>query len=402
VTILSVTAPSTSPEPTPGLPPRPWEDLPPALAAALRTGVAAAGEDVVDAIRAGVPAYDRPLTGEFGAGLRGGVRRALEEFIALIGRPGAPEIDRRLYRELGRFEFREGRALESLLAAYRLGARVAWRRAAGDARAAGCDAEALALLAESIFAYIDELSAASAEGYAQEQSASVHETERRRAALLALLVGHPPAAPVAVEQAARAATWPLPERAAALVWAGDAAPALPPGVLRGRLGDLSVAVVPDAGAPGRGRQLDAALAGAGAALGPATGWRDLGRSALRARQVLELAQRGLLVEADGVIRASEHLAALLVHGEPGLAAELAEQRLAPLAGLPGRAGERLAVTLRAWLDHQGSVPLVAAELGIHPQTVRYRLRRLRELFGDALEDPGTRFELTVALRAAPG
>ena len=36
---------------------------------------------------------------------------------------------------------------------------------------------------------------------------------------------------------------------------------------------------------------------------------------------------------------------------------------------------------------------------MHPQTVRYRLGRLRELFGDALEDPDARFELELVLRA---
>jgi hypothetical protein len=400
VTISFVSRDRTAPA---GLSPRPWDDLRPELGAALRIGVAATGEEVVEAIRAGVPAYDRPLVGEFGTGLRRGVRRALEEFLALIGRQDAPAVDGRAYRELGRFEYREGRPLESLLAAYRLGARVAWRRAAGAARAAGYDAEALALLAESIFAYIDELSAASAEGYAQEQSASVHETERRRVALLALLAQYPAADPVVVEQAARAAAWPLPERAAALLWTVDGAgvPALPPGALRGRLGDLGLAVLGDPDAPGRARQLERALAGASAALGPAVGWRELGLSVRRARQVLELAQRGVL--ADGVLlHARQHLTALLVHGEPGRAAELAAHRLAPLEGQPGRAGERLAATLRAWLDQQGNVSLVARDLGIHPQTVRYRMRRLRELFGAALDDPAARFELTVALRAARG
>jgi hypothetical protein len=382
------------------LPLRPWEDLPATLASSLSDGVEATGEEVVQAIRSGVAAYDRPLDGEFGAGLRGGVGRALHQFLGLIGRPDAPAIDLRLYRDLGRFEFREGRTLESLLAAYRLGARVAWRRAAGAARAAGHDAEALALLAESIFAYIDELSGASAEGYAAEQSASVHETERRRAALLALLIQHPAADPVAVEQAARAAGWALPDRVAALAWVAEAAgpPALPPEALRGPLEDLSVAVVPDPAAPGRPRQLQAALGGATAAIGPTVGWRDAGLSARRARQVLELARRGVL-PGGRLLAAGDHLAALVVHGEPGLAGELASRRLAPLRGLPGRAGERHAATLRAWLDHQGGVPAMAAELAVHPQTVRYRVRRLRELFGDALDDPAARFELALAVRA---
>ena len=43
---------------------------------------------------------------------------------------------------------------------------------------------------------------------------------------------------------------------------------------------------------------------------------------------------------------------------------------------------------------------MAAALDVHPQTVRYRLKQLRELFGPALEDPEARFELSLALRAA--
>jgi DNA-binding PucR family transcriptional regulator len=45
------------------------------------------------------------------------------------------------------------------------------------------------------------------------------------------------------------------------------------------------------------------------------------------------------------------------------------------------------------------VPDVAVRLHIHPQTVRYRLRQLEKLFGDALHDPETRLDLILALRA---
>ena len=40
---------------------------------------------------------------------------------------------------------------------------------------------------------------------------------------------------------------------------------------------------------------------------------------------------------------------------------------------------------------------VAAALFVHPQTVRYRMGQLRELYGDRLEDPETVLALTVAL-----
>ena len=54
-------------------------------------------------------------------------------------------------------------------------------------------------------------------------------------------------------------------------------------------------------------------------------------------------------------------------------------------------------TLRAWLLHQGRRDEVAAALFVHPQTVRYRMAQLRELYGDRLHDPNWVLVLTVAL-----
>ncbi|MGH2949615.1 MAG: PucR family transcriptional regulator, partial [Solirubrobacteraceae bacterium] len=104
------------------------------------------------------------------------------------------------------------------------------------------------------------------------------------------------------------------------------------------------------------------------------------------------------VGADGLVVAEDHLATLLLGSDRGLASDLAASRLAPLADLADGPRERLTETLRAWLDRPGQVQAVAAELGVHPQTVRYRLRQLRELFGTRLEDPEARFELALALR----
>ena len=99
--------------------------------------------------------------------------------------------------------------------------------------------------------------------------------------------------------------------------------------------------------------------------------------------------------------ADDHLATLLLASDPALGAELAAARLAPLDRLTDAQRERLEATLRAWLDRPGQVQAVAAALGVHPQTVRYRMGRLRELFGERLEDPEARFELGLALRVAP-
>jgi DNA-binding PucR family transcriptional regulator len=58
-------------------------------------------------------------------------------------------------------------------------------------------------------------------------------------------------------------------------------------------------------------------------------------------------------------------------------------------------------TLSAWLRHMGDRHAIATELHVHPQTVRYRLARLHELFGDQLDDPAVRSRLTLALAWTP-
>jgi DNA-binding PucR family transcriptional regulator len=86
-----------------------------------------------------------------------------------------------------------------------------------------------------------------------------------------------------------------------------------------------------------------------------------------------------------------------LQGEAGALAVLALQRLEPFAGLADGARDRLLQTLHSWLRHWGARSAVADELFIHPQTVSYRVRRLRELLGDDLDDATVRFELLLVL-----
>ena len=164
-------------------------------------------------------------------------------------------------------------------------------------------------------------------------------------------------------------------------------------------GPLTVAWLPDPEAPARRAQLAGALEGMPAALGPAVALERAAQSLARARAAHALVVDGL-VPADQLVVADEHLAALVLHaGDPALAADLAAKALAPMTELSRARRARLEATLRAWLDHPGQVSRMAGELHVHPQTVRYRLAQLRELFGARLDDPDARFELALALRA---
>jgi hypothetical protein len=385
-----------------GLSPRPWEDLPASVADHLQPGLDALVEELIDAIRLRVPGYRRPLEGEFGAALRAGVADGLSQFLELIREGGElPAATRRQYVEFGRWEAREGRRLESLLAAYRLGARISWRRIAENVRGANLGEETIARLAEAVFAHIDGLSAASAEGFAAELADRAGERDRRRRRLLRLMVDER-ADPAAVREAAADAGWELPARLAALVYRPDdpdrVAAHLPEGTLAASIDELAIALVPDPGAPGRRAEIATALRGRAGELGTEVGWEQAGVSAERARALRRIRESGML-EADGLLTADEHLADLVTLAEPSLLDELAARLLAPMAELTPGARERLEATLLAWLDAQGVVKDSADALHVHPQTVRYRVAQLRELFGPQLDDPATRYELLLVLRA---
>jgi hypothetical protein len=364
------------------------------IADVLRPVLPETADEIVAEIRAELPAYDAAFAGPYEQVIRDGVERALRRFADVLSDPGrADAVDRQVNVGLGRGEFRQGRGLDVLLAAYRIGARIAWRRFVAAGVEADVPATELYSLGESVFAYIDGLSAEAAEGYAAEQSVQAGETQRLRRALIRALVREP-VDEDEVRAAADAAGWALPSRMAALV-SEEASERLAGRIgadaVAARLDGQTVAFVPDVHAPGRLAQVALALGDRRGALGPEVGWVHASLSLARARLALE-------VVPGSFVQAEEHLADLLLAADRRLGAELADRVLAPLDEGPESTRAKLTETLEAWLDHQGRVEAVAQALDIHPQTVRYRLGQLRERI-DRLEDPDRRFELAVALRA---
>jgi DNA-binding PucR family transcriptional regulator len=93
------------------------------------------------------------------------------------------------------------------------------------------------------------------------------------------------------------------------------------------------------------------------------------------------------------------LTELLIFENAGLAERIATRRLAPLTALTPKARRRMEETALAYVQRHGNAAAMARALDVHPQTARYRLRGLRELIGDALDDADARFEIELALRA---
>jgi hypothetical protein len=380
----------------------PWRRLPAAVADLIEPELGAVTEEILETIAREVPEYDRQLEGKFGRGIRRGVGEALSQFVALIRDPDAGrELGREVYVALGRGELRQGRTLDSLQAAYRVGARVAWRRIALAGRRAELDAEVLSLLAESIFAYIDELSADSVDGYAAAQSEGEDLRGRRRRELASLLVHEPAAEAADLRAAARAAGWRLPRQVAPLACAeselGRLTHRLPADCLVTQIDDAGCVLLPDPEGPGRGADIERAAAGRSAVLGPPCEPSRLRDSWQLAKTGLGALEAGAISSAD-LVRAEDHLVDLLLFEGGALVGRIAARRLAPLDSLTVKARERMRETALAYVRHRGNSVAMAEALHLHPQTVRYRVARLRELLGDQLDDPDARFELEVALR----
>jgi hypothetical protein len=380
----------------------PWRELPAELATAIEPELDAIAAEIMATIPVEVPEYARPFEGSFGRGVRRGVHSALREFVELIRDPDLDrEPAREVYVGLGRGELGQGRTLDSLQAAYRVGARVAWRRVAAAVRDAGHDAELMSPLAEAIFAFIDELSADSVEGYAQAQSEREGDRDRRRRELLGTLLRDPPADDADVRSAATAAEWSQPRTAAALACDQDDVHALirglGTGVLAGASDTVGCVVLADPDGPGRRAELERAAAGLTVVVGPSGPVAALG-SSWRLAVSGWRAQRAGVIPVDGVVDSSGWLASILVAENESLLARIGLQRLAAFSSLTPKARRRMEETAMAYVRERGNAAAMARAMQVHPQTARYRVARLRELIGDDLDDPDSRFELELALR----
>lgn len=376
-----------------------WSQLPRSLAALFRPGVPALVEDILAELRRTIPLLARP-TDEH---IVEGIRLAILQFIDRLSAPGAPQADRAtFFRELGVHVIHDGPILDVLQMAYRVGARVAWRHMARAGERAGVPVATLCLLAEAIFAYIDELSALSIEGHALAAAREAGALERRRKQLLDVLLSPTPGGG-ADRRLAEAARWPLPTHivAVALDPGADPLDLDTPDLDQRFLVDLEGSepcLLISATHQGLLGTLPEVLGGRRAGVGPRLPLSGALESLHWARRVLTLAQRDLIPSAP-LIRFDDHLATLWLVNDPFLIAELSNRALAPLAGLTPTQRTKLADTLLMWLETRRSAPEIAAALHIHPQTVRYRLRQLERLFGSTLDDPTARFTLEIALRA---
>ncbi|WP_327327508.1 helix-turn-helix domain-containing protein [Streptomyces sp. NBC_01210] len=334
-----------------------------------------------------------------------GIRRALEDFVDHLvveeDRPHGRQLE--VFQEFGRGEVLHGRSLDSLQAIYRLGVRLAWRRLAEIGQQVEIPPPAMYELVESGFEYLDGLVAQSVRGYVEAAAREAGERLRLQQRLISLLLSEHRTKPAdALAEHAERIGWPLPEQVAVGVLLRPAPESVAPAVGQDVLLDMEYEqprmVVPEPDAAGRPELLERAMTGWSGAMGPPVPLADAAKSLHWACAAVRLMERGLL-PAGQVLQCTEHTEALVLLPPEELIEDLARRCLAPLDQCAPAHSRRLVETLLAWLETRGGAPEVAARLGVHPQTVRYRLRQIRALLGDEVDDPDRRFKLELVLRA---
>ncbi|WP_432105610.1 helix-turn-helix domain-containing protein [Streptomyces sp. bgisy091] len=380
----------------------PLGPLPQEFAAIMRPELPSLIKEIGMEVTRAYPEYARLLNGPNGTSIRMGVEQSLSSFVDLVAEPSSPTVLRDdMCRRFGRFEAYEGRTMDALQGAYRLGARVALRRAKKVGRSYNFSPALMLSFADALFAYVDELEALSREGYLEVQAQSDQRSEAVRRRLLHLILAGRPVPRSAIGELCEQTGWTLPEHVtlvAVRASAGldrisaDADVLLDPSDPQPHL--LIPGPVDDA----RRQMIGRVLPSGGAAIGLTVPTALAADSIRWARRVLELADTGIIDDAP-LLRCEDHLTTLWLLSDPPLLDQLAMRELAPVAAISSTRRARLIETLRIWLDTRGTAAQMGELLDVHPQTVRYRMRSLEAIFGDQLTEPESRFATEAVLRA---
>ena len=379
--------------------------VPPQIVRLLTKDIPAFSERVTNRIQAEIPSYAGPTAGR----RRKLITMAVSESAAVFARrlsghtiSGAGVDD--LFRRMGYGEAQEGHGLDALETALRLAGRVGWHGLQDAVVTAGLSAATLGQLGEDLATFLDHLAAQARAGHAM----AVRQRERdvtgnRQQLFEALLAG---AEPDVVQEHAELTGWPTPAKVVLIAAATAGTPIQWPDSddLDGHT--LTLPAQTSAMFLTAAEHAESVIAQV-KALGPevtiAHTWAmpltDIAQASRWTTRALHLAAVGALPRQQ-VIDCTRFRTQLWLHAEPALRRQLAQELLKPLFAETPNSREILSETLLVWLETRESAPAIAAILGVHPQTVRYRWRRINELFGEALHDAEFVVQLTMVLKAS--
>ena len=378
--------------------------LPPQLVQLVNREIPAFVERVTERIQAEVPAYAARSAGR----RRRLITMAVSESATLFARRlggraiSSAGVDE-LFRRMGYGEAQEGHDLDALEAALRLAGRVGWQGLQRVVIAAGLPAATLGQVGNDLTTFLDYLADQARTGHAM--ALRQHErdaTGSRKQLFDALLVG---ADPSVIREHAELTGWTLPAKAVLIATTSTTAVSWPngddlDGYTLSRANRSSALFLTD---EGHTSAAIAQLRALGDSVAIAHTWpvslAEVPHAQRWVTRALELAAIGALPRQQ-VIDCARFRTQLWLHAEPALRRQLAQELLKPLFAETPNSREILSETLLVWLETRESAPAIAAILGVHPQTVRYRWKRINELFGEALHDAEFVVQLTMVLKAS--
>lgn len=377
--------------------------VPPALAESLTLLAPATAERVASLVRRDVPALDDLRLERRRRRLAGAALLAVHHFLDRTqGRSPSPAPVHRLFRQVGYEEAVEGRALGPVRAALRIATRESWTTLRDLGAQHDLTAADLGRLGDALFDLAGQVEEDLRHGYAVGQQGLARDAGRARARLLdALLDGADPE--LVTAEAARAG-WPPPAEVVVLAARFHGAvlgvDGLPPQALARTSSNPAVVVCPaDVADRAVGR-----LRAAGPEVRVAASWSvpvtEVAAAHGWATRLLDLVDLGVVPPAS-VLWCRDHRTQLWLHADQALRRDLRHEMLGPLLGITPHARKVLSDTLLAWLETRASAPALAHRLGVHPQTVRYRWKRINDLFGASLHDPEFLLLATMLLRSNP-
>jgi hypothetical protein len=377
------------------------------LAAALKLRFDELVDRLVDLIAAEIDVY-----GGGAVVVRAELRRSVvDNFTFMLGAMStSDDPDLGPPRRTGRRRAQEGVPLPELLRAYRLGFAFLWEQLLIEARATGDSAvRALTDTAAAILTCYDEYAIALTEAYREAVSERIVTTDRHRSALVEALVAGGVSDHGSAWEVAKLLDLPYEGTFVAVVAENTALGTEPLVGAEPRLAPHDVASAwrlrPDqqVGVVSLGRRPVELVTGvlgelATGRVGVSPRFPSLDHTP-RAVRLARIAMQNLPPGTPGVAQFDDSPLGVLVAADRAAARDVVQRVFGRLLGLDAEDRSVLLATMVAWLDAGGSATAAGQALFCHPNTVRYRLRRVEELTGRSMDAPRAAAELTVALQA---
>ena len=319
-----------------------------------------------------------------------------------------------LFRRLGRTQAKRDHDWTTLDTSLHVATRASWHQLVDFATTHDLTRPELQHLADALFTYLDHVRDQLTTGYQHAHHTAPQTRHRARTRLIELYTTHTSADgtgdtsgnldPDTLAALAETAEWPLPDEVTTLAISYHGEPPT--------LHDTPTLLIHHTDPPGRTlvvapttdhHDLITHISRTRPGLRIARSWpvppTQAGNALRWCNRALDLVHQGVIAPHT-LIDCATHATQLWLHAEPSMRQHLCQELLHPLLAETPHSRAILSETLLTWVETRDSAPAIAARLDVHPQTIRYRWKRINELFGDTLRDPESTLRMTLVLKSS--